>query len=737
MGNKILVFFDLETTGLDAETDDVIEIGAIKTKDNEVIEKFHSLIKPRKGLTKFITNLTGITEEELKDAKDANEIKEPLNSFIKDYPLIAHNASFDKTFLEKLLSRPLDNLVFDTLELSRIFFPDMSSHSLQNLVKQLSITKVGSHRALGDTEMLLSLYRKILSQKDKFPKKLLKTIKEIIEDTNYDELLGDKWEDSENDEDFSLFGLYSPPPVGLPFAEKGKSTQFENGVFYVDSPSYQNALDETMSLAKSGNKVVISIYSNELIDHAETEFSSAGLNVERIVQAERMLCPKKVQYFLDHRDYIPRSFRAHFAILISYIYKTKNLLLDNAPTHILKNPLLKLLSTCDESFENCSFKNQCPFFYKHSRIASANVVLCNHQFIIKDTYFDDVLASGNLVLIDAFRLPKIIYNSRLSYSYEELSMLTKYYGIGSEGEQLLKIIFDSIESSDSKDYSSEIKSLNKIFSGIRNDSLKDFFSRETYYIDRRGSRTAIVGGSESAKKVFHEIGKIYNSILFFSFKNTIGDRVILKEFTGIEGRFLTLGSVQEHKNVISIAPLYLSSSYNGTFIAEFMDFFSKVHREKSKAAIIFNQQNLLKEVYFEMKNKGINSKAIGIDLAEESEEIEMFLYDYTPQKEYDEVYFVRLPSLQSENYINESFEYFSALIIRNVAEMLASMSESAKLFFYLDSKLKRVDFGVKFEDLFATFPLFLEKEESVMRMLKTWSSRHIATSKESLPFKFN
>ncbi|MGC8721479.1 MAG: exonuclease domain-containing protein [Caldisericaceae bacterium] len=735
MSNRILIFFDLETTGLDADSDDVIEIGAIKTSDGEVIEKFHSLVKPRKGLTKFITNLTGITEEDLKDAKEAEQIKESISNFINNYPLIAHNASFDKMFLEKLLSRPLQNPVFDTLELARIFFPDMASHSLQNLVRQLSIKDAGPHRALGDTEMLLDLYRKIVAEKENFPAKLLKVIRETVIDTDYSELFGDDWDFSNNDEDFTLFGTYTAPELVLPFNESSEHSQFESGVFYIESDSSKNAIDEAYKIAKSGRKVVISFYSTDEIDYAAQKFKAQGFDVEKIVQIEGMLCPKKIQFFMEHREYIPRAFRSHFAILVSYLYKTKNLVVTDAPTHILKNPLVKVFSSCDEPLEKCEFENQCPFFNKRERLSQAQVVLTSHQFIVKDSFFNSVFASSSLIVVDAFRLPKIVYNARISYSLEELEMILKYYGGKSDSEQLLRIVFERIENTESKDFSKEIEALRTIFSGIKNEPLRNFFIRDSYYIDRRGSRTSIVASNERPENLFRKVNSTYSSILFFSPKNTIEEVNIIEEFTGLDGKLLTIGVPNEHKNVISIVPLYLSPSYNGSFMGEFVDFFSKVHREGYSSAIIFNQQTLLKEVYFEMKNRGVDPKAIGIDLAQGSSKIDLFLYDYPFQKDYDEVFFVKLPSIQSENYINESFEYFSAIIIRNVAETIVQQSENPKIFFYFDSKLKREDFRAKFEELFVTFPLFLEKEESVLRMLTTWSARHISNKKDGPPFK--
>ncbi|NCQ52693.1 MAG: 3'-5' exonuclease, partial [Caldiserica bacterium] len=115
-----LIFFDLETTGLNPEIDEIIEIGAIKVQNDEIKETFHSLVRPNKNIPKFITDLTGISEKDVEKAPRTEDLKDKIENFIGDYPLIAHNVIFDKTFLEKLLGKELKNEVFDTLELSRL-----------------------------------------------------------------------------------------------------------------------------------------------------------------------------------------------------------------------------------------------------------------------------------------------------------------------------------------------------------------------------------------------------------------------------------------------------------------------------------------------------------------------------------------------------------------------------------------------------------------------------------------
>ena len=158
-----LVFFDLETTGLDQASDQIIEIGAVKVRSGKEVERFEQFCRLKEGahLPEFISALTGITPLDLEPAESVEQVVEQFLHFAGDSPLLAHNSNFDEGFLRKALHGSLANPVFDTLELARIFFPDLQSHSLVALVDSLEIKKEEAHRALGDSLSLFRFYRKL------------------------------------------------------------------------------------------------------------------------------------------------------------------------------------------------------------------------------------------------------------------------------------------------------------------------------------------------------------------------------------------------------------------------------------------------------------------------------------------------------------------------------------------------------------------------------------------------
>lgn len=159
------VIFDIETTGLNSKTDEIIEIGAIKVNNNQIVDTFSTLIKPEYLIDPFITSLTGITNEMVKDAPFIKEVLLSFLNFIDDDILIGHNVNFDINFIYDSLIKHdlgvLKNNFVDTLRLSRKLLPDLKHHRLSDLSKHYSINSEGSHRALKDTEITLEVYYKL------------------------------------------------------------------------------------------------------------------------------------------------------------------------------------------------------------------------------------------------------------------------------------------------------------------------------------------------------------------------------------------------------------------------------------------------------------------------------------------------------------------------------------------------------------------------------------------------
>jgi len=147
------VIFDIETTGLNKDNDYIIEIGALKYKNNVLIEEFSYLINPKIKLPDIITEITGITDKDLENKETIDTVLPKFINFIEDLPLLAHNISFDIGFINKNIKdlnlNKLNNKNIDTLEVARAYLPQMYNYKLETLKKYFKINQV-SHRAIGD-----------------------------------------------------------------------------------------------------------------------------------------------------------------------------------------------------------------------------------------------------------------------------------------------------------------------------------------------------------------------------------------------------------------------------------------------------------------------------------------------------------------------------------------------------------------------------------------------------------
>ncbi|MEO7426573.1 MAG: exonuclease domain-containing protein [Fibrobacteria bacterium] len=156
------VAFDLETTGLERDVDEIIEIGAVRVRGGRIEARMSSLLKAEKPLSPLVESLTGISKEILADARDPKECLEEFLRFADGLPLVAHNSDFDASFLEHALSKcglpALANPVYDSLLLARVAWPSQPSHRLESLVDKLGIPPQKAHRALPDAEQAALLW---------------------------------------------------------------------------------------------------------------------------------------------------------------------------------------------------------------------------------------------------------------------------------------------------------------------------------------------------------------------------------------------------------------------------------------------------------------------------------------------------------------------------------------------------------------------------------------------------
>lgn len=146
---------DLEMTGLSAKTDKIIEIGAVRYRDNQPVSEYSALICPQIPIPQKVAELTGITDEMLAENGIAqDDAVSGLLQFIGEDVVVGHNVIFDYSFLKQWATnnkRPLELMACDTLKIARVLLADTQSKTLEKLCEYYQIARNHAHRALDDS----------------------------------------------------------------------------------------------------------------------------------------------------------------------------------------------------------------------------------------------------------------------------------------------------------------------------------------------------------------------------------------------------------------------------------------------------------------------------------------------------------------------------------------------------------------------------------------------------------
>lgn len=166
------IALDLETTGLNPKLDKIIEVGAVKVVNGEIIDVFSSYVNPGRKLDERIRSLTGISEEDLFNAPTSKEVIPQLIGFCEDLPLVGHRILFDYSFVKHEavnLGLEFNKTGIDTLKISRACFPELPSKRLCDMCTHYGI-ELKAHRALNDATAASDLLQKLWTDfKERYP----------------------------------------------------------------------------------------------------------------------------------------------------------------------------------------------------------------------------------------------------------------------------------------------------------------------------------------------------------------------------------------------------------------------------------------------------------------------------------------------------------------------------------------------------------------------------------------
>ncbi|WP_343337712.1 DNA polymerase III PolC-type [Terrisporobacter petrolearius] len=189
--SQTFIVFDLETTGFSNKNDKITEIGAVKVENFKIVDRFSQLINPEKDISYKVQELTGITNDLIKDKPTIEEILPKFIEFIGDSVLVAHNADFDMGFMQQKCREQnieFKNTSVDTLTLARTLLPHMKRFRLNLIAKELGIPLLNHHRAVDDAEATAHIFIKFLEMIKKKGAEKLSDVNMILGDIDYTKL---------------------------------------------------------------------------------------------------------------------------------------------------------------------------------------------------------------------------------------------------------------------------------------------------------------------------------------------------------------------------------------------------------------------------------------------------------------------------------------------------------------------------------------------------------------------
>ncbi|NIA23076.1 MAG: DEAD/DEAH box helicase family protein [Proteobacteria bacterium] len=444
MKDKEFIAIDFETTGLDRQNDEIIEVGLARFRDGLLVETYSSFVYTDKVIPENVVNITGISNDTLEHAPKIDTILHEIADFIGELPLVAHNASFDMAFLLKILPG-LKNSVVDTLTLSRILLPQEHYFSLEKLADTFGIINKRAHSALYDAIACGELFLKLLPLAGDITEEewaiLLKTedynpcglgvlykmktgVDKIPLNLNSYYISGEslKWKGKADlDKIFSEDGYVGKKLRS--FENRGEQLRlakdiraaFEREEFLITEAgtgtgkTFAYLFPATDFAIRNKERVVISTQTKSLqnqLFYKDLPFVFNyfdGIPSAQILKGRgNYLCLLKWADLLDNLPLLSKEEVAVMQKITIWRFRTKSGDVEELGNINLKREgYLWQKLKCDDFFclnKNCPFYNECYFKNARRNAKSANIVVVNHSLLFSDA------ANGNLILGEYDRL---------------------------------------------------------------------------------------------------------------------------------------------------------------------------------------------------------------------------------------------------------------------------------------------------------------------------------------------
>ena len=460
------VAVDLETTGLEFEKDEIIEVALVRFENGVPTENVDYLVKPTTAVLRpFIESLTGITNADIADAPDFASVAGSICSFIGDLPIVAHNATFDSKFLKNTMEKvgiPFDHAVWDSLTLSRIAFQDVPNHRLDTLTQELNIERSRAHRALPDAEACGKLFVMSYEKIAKMDAWLLDALTRVAEGSDWEKLFGlpdgaDAGNGAPADLQVPAFAMpaKAAPTGALPHARMPRVDEFfkeggllstviegftvrknqqefascvernihKGGLSVIEAPTGSGKslayLVAAANKAADGERVIISTATRalqeQLWNHDIPQVKSLygdKLKAAILKGRDNYICFRKfVEVLKAPRTLLAPEERDSFMAIIPWALSTtkgdinESSSFSHGRNRVLWSKLSSSAATCEG--EKCPFYAKCPALCAKRAAMEANLLLVNHALFLADLSLDFALLPTyeHVIFDEAHRLP--------------------------------------------------------------------------------------------------------------------------------------------------------------------------------------------------------------------------------------------------------------------------------------------------------------------------------------------
>ena len=459
MENKSFVALDLETTGLDFEKDEIIEVALVRFENGVESESVDYLVKPVNAqLRPFIENLTGIYNADIENAEPFAAVAQKIYSFIGDLPIVAHNAMFDSKFLKQTFAKVgisfENHPVWDSLTVSRIAYQNVPNHRLDTLVQELGIERSRAHRALPDAIACGELFVMAIDKIQNSDPWLVDALARIARGSDWSLL----WKESEPVSELPAYRLPDVPLEDVPVKERAPrvseffeeggllSTKIENyqvrhnqqdfasvvernmhkgGLCVLEAPTGSGKslayLASAACKAVSGERVVISTATRALQEQLWKKdiplvkgLFDGKLKPAVLKGRENYLCLRKFEEVLNApANLLLPDERDSFMAIVPWVFSTETGDVNecNSFSQGRNRVLWSKISSSAKSClgERCPHYIKCPAMAAKRRAMNSNLLLVNHSLFLADMSVDFALLPlyEHIVFDEAHKLPQV------------------------------------------------------------------------------------------------------------------------------------------------------------------------------------------------------------------------------------------------------------------------------------------------------------------------------------------